>query len=257
MFTLYKVVCISLYLFLSMVLLYHRLPRRWMKFSAGFLALYCIGSYFFFERMPFNIPPEYQDSMPQFLFFFGVLGCIGICLYRQLTPSQTFGLILGYLFIVSFLIFIVGKNMNLLQEISIKEFLISAPFVLFIVGIPLIAGYCFYRQLCLWEAIGACAVFCSLMILSIIATTSFFHQPVSSLNPQIKALIQQGSLLVFAFGIPSTFGYCLWNQLTAKQTIGVMFVFFGLMTALITTIWLTIGYESVVIVFSRIFFAER
>jgi hypothetical protein len=95
------------------------------------------------------------------------------------------------------------------------------------------------------------------MILWIITATSFFGEPVSNLNPQIKALIQHGALLLFVFGLPSVFGYCLWNQLTAKQTIGVMFVFFGLMTALIATIWLTIGYRSLEILFTRMLFAER
>ena len=85
MFEVFKFIATVFYLFLSASLLYKRMPRTWFRFSVSYLILCCIASYFFFERLPFNVPDRVLKNMPQFLLFCGVFAVIGIALYRQLT----------------------------------------------------------------------------------------------------------------------------------------------------------------------------
>jgi hypothetical protein len=251
MFAVYKTICLLLFLLLSGVLIYNRLLKRWLLFSAGFFLVYVAGSYLFFRTLPFQISQDFLDLIPNLLFFGGCIACIGVCLYRQLTLSQTIGLLGCYLVLLVFILFVIGKNMQYLKEANVESLLLSAPYILFILGIPMVIGYCLYKGLCLWEAFGACAIVCSGLLLILFSASSFFHHPLTETSIQVRALVEYGSLLFLVIGLPVVIGYSLLSsEMSFKQGVGAIIVFLAMMAALIATIYFTLGYQLVPILFN-------
>lgn len=104
---LYQVMCILLYLLLSAVLLYHRLPQRWLRFSAAFFILYAIGSFLFFGVVPLPfLTRGFLDALPYVGFFIGAPLLLGFCLHRGLSFAQTTGLFIMLTFCLALLIII-------------------------------------------------------------------------------------------------------------------------------------------------------
>lgn len=141
----YKTIGVILFLLFSMVLLYHRLIRRWVVFSVGFFVLYARGSYLFFEVSPIPVGLErVVEKLPYFLFFFGATACVGMALLRQYTVGQTVGvssmflfLLLGFSFVLSGL---AGTNFTLPRHGSVQTVLKSLPRLVLYVGLPVGLG---------------------------------------------------------------------------------------------------------------------
>ena len=140
----------------------------------------------------------------------------------------------------------------MLEKTSAKEFLLSAPYILFLLGIPIVLGYCFWKAECtLWQALGIMVVFCSLDVLVIIATRSFFEVPLYELPIPVRLFVELGSWITVAAGLLLTLGYCLWHEdINFKKTTGALVAYIAFAFLLLVTIHLTVGYKLLPIVFA-------
>ncbi|MBI4454736.1 MAG: hypothetical protein HY644_02430 [Acidobacteria bacterium] len=251
LFGAYKGFSILLFLFLSAVLLYHRLLRRWLSFSIGFFAVYALGSYFFFGRaeIPFAGNERFL-AIPYLLFFFGTLAVFGYCFIRQLTLLQSLGVLVCYLFALVGFSFVTGQltgmDVGLPTQGSVERFFASAPYVILLFGTPIVFGYCLLNHYCLQAAAGAALIFIFVVLFFIAGTSNYFNRPFGfspGLSLHTRAWIELGSLLLLVLGLPALFGYGLLNSWTCKQALGGIVLFLVGASAIAVLVQLTVGYE--------------
>ena len=89
LFSIYKVILLILYLFLSSVLLYHRKIQRWFTFSLGFGIVYVVGSILLFERSPLN--PELIQAHLYVALLLAVGGLCAVSLFQEWNDDQFLG----------------------------------------------------------------------------------------------------------------------------------------------------------------------
>ena len=251
LFNTFQLVSILLYLLLSVLMVYHRLFARWLRFSLGFFVVYLLGVYFFFGRLqlPF-VAQDTANALPYFLFFFGCLACIGYCLYRRLTLWPTTGVVLCYLSLLFGVNLMLGPSLEvdvtLPQQGAIESFLGTLPRVFVYLGSPIVLGSGLYRGLSLRQMIGSYLIFCSTVLLGNVAVSSYFGRQFFlfyRLDSATTAWIEVGSVLALVLGLPATVAYCLTKSLGIKESIGRVMMFLVVIVGVLTLIQLTIGYE--------------
>lgn len=253
LFGAYQFLSIVLYLFLSAVLVYHRLVGRWLKFSCVFFFVYAAGSYLFFGIWPLPFPTrEAFEASPYYLFFFGSAACVGFALGRELSFRQTAGLLVLYLFAVATMVFLLeaalGVDLMLPGKGMIEKFILALPYIGFYIGVPIVFGYCMYKGMGIFQAVGLLLVFGFSLVLVIAATTNYFGKPFGffyELQPHARAWIEVGSVLALVLGVFGVIGFSLLNGMTEEQTNGAFLVFLALMGLVMALVHLTIGYEFI------------
>jgi len=247
LFGAYQSISLLLFLFLSSLLIYHRLFRRWLKFSLGFFAVYLVGSFFFFRKWPVPFPAAGSvDALPYFLFFFGCFACIGYCLIRQLAFWQSIGLLACYLVALLAFLLLAGIDIGLPRDGAVEAFVTSLPYVLFFAATPLVLGFCLIRGFSIRETAGVFVTFGFVLVLFLIATSTYFGKPfgfLPELSLYTRAWIEIGSLLIGALGLLLVFGASLLSSFTLKETLGATITFLAAESALVILVYLTIGYE--------------
>lgn len=251
LFNTYQFFSIFLYLFLSVILIYHRLFKRWIKFSFGFFIVYVLGSYIFFGSLPIPfISQETVKALPYFLFFFGTMACVGYCLINGLSLGQSIGLIICYFFLILVFLFAsgisIGIDLGIPKKGTVEKFLISLPYILFYVGSPIAIGFWIYRGMSLKEIFGAYMIFFFILVLAIVVTTNYFHRPfgfVYELNFYTRAWIEITSVFIAILGLPIVLGFCLLKSLNLRESLGTFIIFLSVMAGVISIIHLTMGYE--------------
>lgn len=243
----YQTVGVLLFLFLSSVLIYHKLFRRWLKFGLGFFVVYGAGSYFFFRRWPVPFPASGAfEALPYFLFFFGCFACIGYCEIRQLALAQSIGVLACYFVLLLAFLLLTGIDIGLPREGSVQTFLAALPYVLFFGATPIVLGLCLIRGLGIRETAGVFMTFAFALVLLLTATSSYFGRPFGfapELSAYTRAWIEVGSLLIAALGVPVVLGAALLGSLTLRETLGAVTVFLAASSAVVVLVYLTIGYE--------------
>jgi len=107
LFGTYQFFSLVLYLFLSAVLIYHRLLGRWVRFCMGFFIIYTVGSYVFFGKSPFTfLTKEFLSALPYIFIYVGSPIVLGICLFRGFGFWETAGVLL--IFVCAMVLMIVG-----------------------------------------------------------------------------------------------------------------------------------------------------
>lgn len=256
LFIVYQFFCILIFLFLSTILLYNRLFQRWIFFSIGFFVIYSFGSFLFFGRLSIPLDKNILQILVYFLFFFGTAACIGFCLLYQLNLRQSIGIILCYFFVLSgFSLLILGTAGLRLPKDSVENFLSSLPYILFYVGSPIIIGACLYRGMCFKQIFGIYLIFCGSLAMSIVATTNYFQRPFGlyyMLNPYTKLWLEIGSALLIIAGLPAVIGACFFHSLAPKQTLGVLLIFLSIVTLVLVSVHMTIGFEFLPLLLRRV-----
>lgn len=252
LFNAYQIFSVFLFLFLSVLLIYHRLFNRWLKFSLGFFVVYLLGSYFFFGKVDIPFASEKTlRAIPYFLFFFGSVACIGYCLFKQLGLWQSIGLLICWFFALLVVVFLSGGSSARIGFSNpttgwVEDFLASMPYIIFYIGSPLVLGYGLYRELGLRQTTGLYLVFCFFVLLTIVGASNYFNRPFGffyELSPHARAWIEIGSILVLMLGLIAVIGYCLLHSYTGTESVGAIIVFLVVMAAVMVTIQLTMGYQ--------------
>ena len=97
LFGTYQFISVLLYLFLSTLLIYHRLFRRWIRFSLAFFLVYLVGSFSFFGRLPLPFE-DFLISVPYILLYFASPVAFGIFIYRGMTAKEIVGAYIIFVF---------------------------------------------------------------------------------------------------------------------------------------------------------------
>lgn len=251
LFNSYQLISVFLYLFLSVLLIYHRFFRRWIYFSFGFFIAYLIGSYVFFGQFPIPfVSAKTFGLLPYFLFFFGTVACLGFCQINELNLRQSSGIFILYFFLLSIFLFLSGKSIGIDLTVpekgAVERFITSAPYILFFVGSPIAVGYWMYGGKSPREIIGAYIIFFFSLVLAIILTTNYFNQPFGffyEFEPHARYWIEMSSILVAVLGIPAIIGFCLINSMSSDQALGLLILFLVIMVGVFTVMHLTMGHE--------------
>jgi len=171
-FLVYKYLTVLFYLWLSAVMLYHRLFRRWLKFSFGFFAVYIAGSYFFFGRLPeiFDAQ-EVISSLPYVLFYLGTPLLFGYLLFRQLSGLQILGVLVSFLSTLALLLVVTTnyyrRPFGFFYELTphARAWIEVGSVLFLVVGTLIVAGYCLLSTLTWLQTFGAFVMFLGLVVL--------------------------------------------------------------------------------------------
>ena len=170
LFGAYQLIGLILYLFLSAVLIYHRLLGRWMRFCAGFFVIYTVGSYVFFGRTPFAfLTKEFLSALPYISIYLGAPIVLGYCLFRGLGFWETTGLLL--IFASAMILMIVGISNAYNQPFGFfyvlqphARFWIEIVSILVLVlGFFAVIGYGHFYALETGQRFGAILIFLAVM----------------------------------------------------------------------------------------------
>jgi hypothetical protein len=172
LFLVYKYLSVLFYLFLSAVMLYHRLFRRWLKFSLGFFVVYTLGSYFFFGKLPEIFDSQAMiSSLPYILFYIGTPLLFGYLLFRQLSAFQILGVLISFLSTLALLLVVTTNHYNRPFGFA-YEFMPHArawievgSLLFFIIGLLMVAGYCFITALTWLQTFGVLLIFLGVVVL--------------------------------------------------------------------------------------------
>ncbi len=172
LFVLYKSVCVLLYLWLSALLLYHRLFTRWLRFSLGFFIVYVFGSYFFFGVLPeIFAAQELMSALPYVLFYLGTPLLLGFLLLRQLLPLQIIGVLISFLSILGLLLVVTtnyyDRPFGFVYELTphARAWLEIGSVLLLAIAALVALGYCFASMLTWSQTFGAFIMFLGLVVL--------------------------------------------------------------------------------------------
>lgn len=170
LFGTYQVMGVALYLFLSSVLLYHRLILRWMKFCLCFFIFYLIGSLLFFSKSPFPfLTRDLLAALPYILLYVGSPLLLGYCLLRQFSFLETAGSLLIFCAVtVSMMIAYTnfyGTSWGFFYELQphTKAWIEIASIVLLFSGLFSVGGYARLCDLEHSQRVGAVLIFLAVM----------------------------------------------------------------------------------------------
>ncbi len=251
LFGTFQLLSLVLYLFLSAVLVYHRLIGRWVNFSFAFFLVYGIGSFLFFGIWPLPFPTKeaFQNS-PYFLFFIGGAAVLGFGFGRGLGLKEILGIQLVYLFAVSVFVYLLegplGVDFLLPGKGSVEGFLLYAPYIGFYAGTPMVFGYCMYRDMSLHQTAGVMLIFLFCLLLAIVGGTNYFSRPFGffyEMRPHARAWIEIATVFAAVLGLLGVIGYGLLHGLKQHERLGALVLYLAVIGPAVVLVHLTIGYE--------------
>ena len=155
LFAAFKGSMVVLFVVISTAMLYHRLFRRWLRFSFVFILVYAVGAYAFFGKADLPLPAGVLVALPHYLFFFGSFGVLGISLIRGYTLAQSIGVLACYQLGVLTLLFLAGR----MTPAEIKGWIAMTTLLMFLVGLPAVVGYARLQSLDKQQTLGAIVIF--------------------------------------------------------------------------------------------------
>ena len=249
-FGVFQIVSVALFLFLSAVLIYHRLFGRWLRFAPGFFVVYVLGAYLFFGEIALPFVSEGMiRSAPYFLFFGGSVLCISYGLIRQLGKWQTAGLLGVYWVLLAGFVFLFGSAMGvdlgIPRQGSIESFLTTVPFLLLCASVPMVLGYGMYRGFSFREMAGVGLLLGSVFLLMSIGVAAYFQRPwgfAFAPSAFAQAWIEVGIFIVLVLGSLALLAYAVMNSFTFREFLGAELLFWTLMVGVLAVVYLTVGF---------------
>jgi len=190
LFGAFKLFCITGYLFISTVLLYHQFIQRWLKFSAGFCMVYAVSSFLFFDFFPFSFGERLVTSVPYLLFFLSPF-LIGLGLWKGLSIPQVAGGMLLY-FLCSIIFLMIAHStfespfgISFRLSSLVRQWIEMGAMVILIAGSVGVFGYCNAMKLEGRETFGLLLIF--FMVMMVVCTTIQFTIGFEYLGRSIRA----------------------------------------------------------------------
>lgn len=258
LFWLFSLFAAFLYLFASAAMLYRQLIRRWASFTVLFFVVFPLCTEWFFGRVPgfyTELLATFRTALPEIMVFLvlaGTVACIGVALFRHYCLSQTIGLVACYFVALSTLGFAGGAFH--LPPVNLDAVAMSAPFILFYIGLPAVFGWILLHDYSIRAASGLVVLFLCVVVVLAVGLTNFLNQPflfVYALSPAARFWIELGTVGIGIIGFVVIVAYGFFNpEWPVRTTIGSLVIFSTIMAAVLLLVQLTMGLRILPALFS-------
>lgn len=190
--SLFKLASVVLFLFVSSVLLYHRLVRRWLGFTVAFFLVYLLASYFFFHQIPLPVKTKtLLGDVGEFLFFFILFAGLGVALFKRLSFAQGLGLLILSSLVLAGFASSDAMHADFFKTLGEKTRagVEVASLLLALLGLLAVLGYAMLSEWSGRQAFGAAVVFLAFMaaLVAVIHFTIGYHATI----PEIRRVASE------------------------------------------------------------------